>query len=52
MEQINKQNIFIKKISNSHNLIISNFKTYEKELKDFLVEDALEKQSFKFCLYL
>jgi hypothetical protein len=32
-------------ISKEHNQIISNFNTYESELKKFLVENALDHQN-------
>ncbi|MBI2125097.1 GNAT family N-acetyltransferase [Candidatus Woesearchaeota archaeon] len=39
--------IDIQKINDSHKLIISNFKSYEKELIKFLIEDAIDNQNKK-----
>ena len=41
-ERINLTEIEIQQINESHKAILSSFETYEKELGDFLVEDALE----------
>ncbi|MBI2654895.1 GNAT family N-acetyltransferase [Candidatus Woesearchaeota archaeon] len=43
-EKISITDIEIEQINDSHNPILSNFKSYEKELVDFLVEDALDNQ--------
>src|SRR3989344_669040 len=42
MEKIDVKDIKIERLNEKHN--ISNFQSYEKELVDFLVEDALENQ--------
>jgi len=41
---IDNKDIKIEPISKSHNSIISKFTTYESDLKDFLIEDALSNQ--------
>ncbi|MDD3178187.1 MAG: hypothetical protein PHR26_01580 [Candidatus ainarchaeum sp.] len=41
MEKINLKYIKIRPILKTDKDIITNFKTYEKDLKDFLVDDAL-----------
>ena len=46
-EKIKLGDIEIKQIDESHKSIIFNFKSYEKELVDFLVEDALDNQNKK-----
>lgn len=43
-DKIDKKDIRIETINKSHGEIIKNFKTENKELKDFLVEDALRNQ--------
>ena len=46
--KIEPQNITIEKLDNKHDL--SNFKSYEKELKNFLIEDALNNQKQKLSV--
>ncbi len=46
--KIEPQNITIEKLENKHDL--SNFKSYEKELKSFLIEDALNNQKQKLSV--
>ena len=43
-EKISITDIEIQQIDESHKSILSNFRSYEKELVDFLVEDALDNQ--------
>ncbi len=43
-EKIRPEDLRIEKLSNRHTKIISNFQTSNKELKDFLIEDALDNQ--------
>ncbi|MBI4452927.1 hypothetical protein HY637_05845 [Candidatus Woesearchaeota archaeon] len=43
-EKIKINEIEIEQINESHKSVISTFKSYEKELVDFLVEDALDNQ--------
>lgn len=43
-EKISISDIEIEQINESHKEIISKFVSYEKELVDFLVEDALDNQ--------
>ena len=43
-EKISITDIEIEQINDSHKRILSNFRSYEKELVDFLVEDALDNQ--------
>ena len=43
-EKIRINEIEIEQINESHKSIISTFKSYEKELVDFLIEDALDNQ--------
>jgi len=43
-EKIKINEIEIEQIDESHKSVISTFKSYEKELVDFLVEDALDNQ--------
>lgn len=43
-EKINISDIEIEQINESHKEIISKFISYEKELVDFLIEDALDNQ--------
>lgn len=42
--KIPDEDVVIEQISAKHKDIIKNFQTYEKELKDFLVDDALKNQ--------
>lgn len=42
MERIKVEDIKIERLNENHNIL--NFQTYEKELRDFLVEDALNNQ--------
>jgi len=44
-EKIKIEDIEIKQISDSHKEVILKFESYEKELVDFLVEDALDNQT-------
>lgn len=46
-KQIQITDIDIQKISSSHKQIISKFQSYEKELVDFLIEDAMDNQNKK-----
>jgi len=43
-DKINREDIDIQKLNDSHKPILSSFKSYEKELADFLVEDAIDNQ--------
>ena len=43
-EKVKIENIDIQQINDTHKSIILAFKSYEKELVDFLVEDALDNQ--------
>lgn len=43
-EKIKINEIEIEQINESHKSVISSFKSYEKELVDFLIEDALDNQ--------
>ncbi len=43
-EKISLSDLRIEKLSKRHNKIIDNFQSSNKELKDFLVEDALDNQ--------
>lgn len=47
MSKIPVTDIDIQKIDISHNNIISGFKSYEKELVNFLIEDAIDNQNKK-----
>ncbi|HRS42334.1 MAG TPA: GNAT family N-acetyltransferase [Candidatus Diapherotrites archaeon] len=42
---IDNRDVIIEPISNDHKTVISNFTTYESDLKDFLVESALSNQN-------
>ncbi|MBI2660116.1 GNAT family N-acetyltransferase [Candidatus Woesearchaeota archaeon] len=44
-EKISITEIEIRQINDSHKPILSSFKSYEKELVDFLVEDAFDNQT-------
>ena len=46
-DKINATDIEIQKLNDSHTSILQDFKSYEKELVDFLVEDALNNQKQK-----
>jgi len=46
-EQIKGEEIRIEKLSVSHTELIRSFKSYESELVDFLIEDALDNQDKK-----
>lgn len=46
-EKISITDIEIQQIDESHKPILSSFKSYEKELVDFLIEDALDNQNRK-----
>src|SRR3989338_9218134 len=46
--KIESHEIFIEKINDKHDL--SNFKSYEKELVNFLIEDALNNQMQKLSI--
>ena len=46
--KIDPKDIIIEKLNNKHDL--SNFKSYEKELIDFLIEDALNNQMQKLSV--
>ena len=46
-EKISIADIEIQQIEESHTPILSSFKSYEKELVDFLIEDALDNQNKK-----
>ena len=46
-EKIVLTEIEIQKLDSSHKQILSNFKSYEQELVDFLIEDALDNQNKK-----
>ncbi|MBI2655768.1 GNAT family N-acetyltransferase [Candidatus Woesearchaeota archaeon] len=48
INNIKSDEIIIEKLEDKHNL--SNFKSYEKELVDFLIEDALNNQKQKFSV--
>ena len=54
MEKINAEDIKIERINEKHD--IANFQSYEQELVDFLIEDALENQknriSVTYLLFL
>ena len=45
---IDNRDVIIEPISNDHKTVISNFTTYESDLKDFLVESALSNQTTEF----
>ena len=47
LEKINPSFIRIELISEAHKNQIKNFKSYERELADFLIEDALDNQNKK-----
>lgn len=47
MENVSLKNIKIEKLSPNHKEIINYFKCYEKDLVDFLLEDALDNQEKK-----
>lgn len=49
-EKISISDIEIEQINESHKEIISKFVSYEKELVDFLVEDALDNQNKKISI--
>ena len=46
-EKISITEIEVQQIDESHKPILSSFKSYEKELVDFLIEDALDNQNKK-----
>jgi len=46
-EKINPDHIRIKSLSSAYKEMIENFQSYERELVDFLIEDALENQKKK-----
>ena len=48
MEKIDIKDIKIERINEKHN--INNFQSYEKELIDFLIEDALDNQENKISV--
>src|SRR3989338_11060634 len=48
MEKITANDVKIVRISKNHNL--KNFKTYEQELVNFLLEDALNNQDHKISV--
>ncbi|MFH1064906.1 MAG: hypothetical protein V1734_00155 [Nanoarchaeota archaeon] len=43
--KINMADIDIQKLNDSHKPMLSSFKSYEKELTDFLVENAIDNQN-------
>ena len=47
-EKMSITDIEVQQINESHKTILMTFKSYEKELIDFLVEDALDNQNKKF----
>ncbi len=49
-ERVKIEDIGIQQINDSHKSVISIFKSYEKELVDFLVEDALDNQNKKISI--
>ena len=49
-EKIESADIEIQKINDSHISILQGFKSYEKELVDFLIEDALNNQKQKLSV--
>ena len=49
-ENVNMENIDIQQINDSHKAVILTFNSYEKELVDFLVEDALDNQNKKISI--
>ena len=50
MEKIPADNIKIEKLNPAHKEKIKSFKSYEKELIDFLIEDALDNQNKKISV--
>lgn len=46
-DKIKTEELRVEKLSSVHKEIISSFKSYEKELSDFLIEDALNQQDRK-----
>jgi len=49
-EKISSESLRIERLSSAHEGIITSFKSYEKELMDFLVEDALGNQEKKISV--
>ena len=49
-EKIELKDINIERITDKHKAIIKTFQSYEKELVDFLVEDALDNQNNKISV--
>ncbi|MBI2101408.1 hypothetical protein HYT53_02255 [Candidatus Woesearchaeota archaeon] len=49
-ENVNMENIDIQQINDAHKSVILTFNSYEKELVDFLVEDALDNQNKKISI--
>jgi hypothetical protein len=49
-EKIKPEELRIEKISSVHSEIVKGFKSYEKELVDFLLEDALNQQDRKISV--
>ncbi len=48
MDKINASDIRIERITSSHNL--NNFQSYEQELVNFLIEDALKNQQHQISV--